>query len=101
MANTGTLVQIPLPPAGFPVTRQQQTQFVNDYMIIGQPNATPVDQKVIRILSLMYALNTARGIDYRNNLPQLLNDAAAYTNGISLFNLDIAMAAIEWSNAAR
>lgn len=97
---TGPLVIIPRPPIGFPVTRQQQQQFVNDYMMLSAPNATPVDQKVVRILALMYSLNTARGVDYRTNLPQLLNDAAAYTGGISIFNQDAALAAIEWSNAA-
>lgn len=95
---TIALTPIPLPPNGFPVTRQQQTAFTNDYAILGAPNLTRIQRKTIRILGLIYSLNNVRSVDYRNNIAQLASDAAAYTNGISNFDLDTALAASEWSN---
>ena len=95
------LEQIPIPPAGFPVTRQQQTQFVNDYFKIAAPNLDYQDVATIRILGLIYTLNNVRGVDYRNNIQQLLNDAAAYTNGISNFDKHIGITVADWSNANR
>ncbi len=94
------LEQIPIPPAG-PVSRQQQTQFVNNYNKLGPPNLDYQDLNTIRILGLIYSLNALRGVDYRKNYPQLLADAAAYTNGISLFDKRISLAAVEWSNGNR
>ncbi len=98
---TIALQQIPLPPVGFPVTRQQQTQFTNDYATLAAPSLTVIQRKTIRILGLMYNLNNVRGVDYRNNLSQLVADADAYTNGISNFDLEVAMDAIDWSNGNR
>lgn len=95
---TISLQPIPLPPSGFPVTRQQNLQFANDYAILSAPNLSSKDRKTIRILGLMFSLNNVRSIDYRNNTKQLAADAAAYTNGISNFDLDTALAASEWSN---
>lgn len=95
---TIALTPIPIPPSGFPVTRQQQTAFTNDYAILSAPNLSSIQRKTIRILGLIYSLNNVRGVDYRNNIPQLASDAAAYTNGISNFDLDTALAASEWSN---
>ena len=95
---TIALQPIPLPPSGFPVTRQQNTQFVNDYMTLAVPNLSARDRKTIRILGLIYELNNVKSVDYRTNIKQLASDAAAYTNGISNFDLDVAEAAIQWSN---
>lgn len=95
---TIALQPIPLPPVGFPVTRQQNTQFVNDYMTLAVPNLSARDRKTIRILGLIYELNNVKSVDYRTNIKQLASDAAAYTNGISNFDLDVAEAAIQWSN---
>lgn len=95
---TIALTPVPIPPNGVPVTRQQNTQFANDYAILAAPNLSSVQRKTIRILGLIYSLNNVRGADYRNNIPQLAADAAAYTNGISNFDLDTALAVSEWSN---
>lgn len=95
---TIALTPIPIPPAGFPVTRQQQTAFTNDYAILTSPNLNRIQRKTIRVLGLIYSLNNVRSVDYRNNIPQLASDAAAYTNGISNFDLDAALTASEWSN---
>ena len=95
------LEQIPLPPSGVPVTRQQQTQFVNNYMKLAPPNLDVMDRKAIRAVALIHSLNIARGVDYRTNHAQLIADAAAYTNGVPLIVADTALTAIEVSNALR
>lgn len=95
---TIALTPIPLPPVGFPVTRQQNTEFADDYAKLHVPNLSTRDRKAIRILGLIYELNNVRGVDYRTNIKQLASDAAAYTNGISNFDLDVAETAIAWSN---
>lgn len=92
------LEQIPIPPAGFPVTRQQQTQFVNNYMKLSAPTLDEQDRLTIRILGLIYSLNALKGVNYKNNHAQLVADAAAYTNGVSMLSPQIALGAIEWSN---
>lgn len=99
MANTATLTQIPFPVS--PVARVQNTVFCNDYAIVGAPNLTQLDRKLLSLIGLMYQLNAVKGVDYRTNLAQLMADAQAYTGGISRFDLESAMAAIEWSNGSR
>ncbi len=99
MAQTATLVQIPTLVS--PVTRVQNVAFCNDYYIVSPPNASEVDRKLIRIQGLIQELFVVRGIDYRNNTAQLMTDATAFTGGITMFHLDAAEAAIEWSNGSR
>lgn len=96
---TITLTQIPRPVS--PVAPVQNQTFANDYAIVSAPNLTTKDRNLIRMLGLIATLKNIRGVDYRTNHSQLRSDAAAYTNGISNFDLRAAMAVIEWTNGSQ
>jgi hypothetical protein len=99
MAQTLTVIPRPVSP----VAPVQNATFAADYAILSEPNLDTRARKTIRILGLIASLASIRGVDYRVTAKghyQLRADAAAYTNGISLFDLQAALAAVEWSNGS-
>lgn len=98
MAVGITLDQIAAPGATpIAVNATSATTFASDYYKLAVPNISTRDRMTIRILGLIYKLNNAGGANYKSNHAGLMQDAVVYTRGISQFDLDTAMAALDWN----
>lgn len=86
-------------PGATPVTRNSTSAitFASNYYKLDEPNLDVQDRKTIDILGLIYKLNNAGGANYKTNHAGLIQDAAVYTGGISIFNLATADAANDWN----
>ncbi len=71
--------------------------FANNYSKAGPPYLSQRDRKQIQIIGLIAELNANGGANYTANHTVLRQDAAVYTHGISKFNLEIAMCALDWN----
>lgn len=75
------------PYASTPITPNQTPAktFAQDYYQLF--SVDPKQRRVVSILSLVYELWNASGIDYRANLPGLIQDAKVFTRGIPLLDV--------------
>lgn len=65
--------------------------FANDYYKLAVPNISTRDRKTIIILGMVYTL-ALTGANYKTNHAGLIQDAAVYTKGISIFDIWSALA---------
>lgn len=71
--------------------------FCNDYYKLVNQNISSQDRKMIQITGLIYKLANAGGANYKTNHAGLRQDAMVYTGGISRFDLEVAMSALDWN----
>lgn len=94
-----TLAQIAAPGAT-PIANNAASAktFADDYAKVAQSNLSQQDRKTLSILGLVYELANAGGANYKTNHAGLIQDAQVYSRGISQFNLEAAMAVLDWNS---
>ena len=87
-------------PGATPISPNAASQksFDDSYSILASLNGRQ-DIKTILILSMVYALNTAGGANYKSNHAGLIQDATVYTGGISRLDPWIGITGPAWSGA--
>jgi len=69
----------------------------DNYFKLGPPNISKQDRNAIAIAGLIYKLNNAGGANYKSNHAGLIQDAAVWTAGLTLFNAEVARALNDWN----
>jgi len=87
-------------PGATPIVNNGTSEqtFCDDYAKLDVGNISDRDRNTIAILGLIYKLNNAGGANYKSAHASLIQDAAVYTSGISIFNHVTARAVNNWNS---